>query len=397
MIESLVLARLTPADVVRTAAAGLRARPARALLSALGIAIGIAAVVAVVGISVSSREDLNRQLAALGTNLLTVTPGQTLDGRPAALPPTAESMIARIGPVTAVSAIGAVPGAHVYRSGLIPKIQTNGLSVLAARIDLPATVGVTLRTGTWLNPATARYPVAVLGSDAAAILGIGRPSPAAQILIGAELFTVVGVLDPAPLAPELDSAALIGWPEAADLGFDGHPTTVYTRTRDDQVDAVRAVLAPTADPQAPADIAVSKPSDALAARRTADTALNALVLGLGAIALLIGGIGIANTMIIAVVERRPEIGLRRSLGATKAQIRLQFLVESLLLSLLGGAVGVLLGIAVVVVYTTYQAWPTLVPPQATLAALAATALIGPAAGLYPAVRAAGLPPTEALS
>jgi putative ABC transport system permease protein len=385
------------ADVVRTGVAGLRARPARAMLSALGIALGIAAMVAMVGVSSSSREQLNRQLAALGTNLLTVAPGQTLDGRAATLPTDAEAMIARVGPVTAVAATGTVAGARVYRSDQIPRIQTNGLTVLAARVNLPDTVGASVRTGTWLNAATGRYPAVVLGADAAASLGIGRPSPRVRILVGAEHFTVIGVLDPVPLAPELDSAALIGWDEAGRLGFDGRATTVYTRSRDDQVEAVRAVLAATADPQEPGNVAVSQPSDSLAARRAADTALNGLVFGLGAVALLVGGIGIANTMVISVMERRAEIGMRRSLGATRGQIRLQFLAESLLLATLGGTGGVLLGIAATAGYSTYQTWPTTVPPWATAGALTATTLIGAAAGIYPATRAAQMPPTEALA
>ncbi|WP_036329510.1 ABC transporter permease [Microbispora sp. ATCC PTA-5024] len=389
---------MAPRDVARLAAAGLRARPARALLSALGIAIGIAAMVAVVGISSSSREELNRQLAALGTNLLTVAPGQTAEGRDAELPAEAEAMIARIGPVTAVSATGTIGQAAVYRSDRIPRVETNGLSVLAVRTNLPRTVGATLRGGAWLNGVTERYPAAVLGSAAAERLGVGRASPQAVILVGGERFTVVGVLDPVALAPGLDTSVLVGWDIATDLfRFDGRATTVYTRARDDQVEAVSAVLAATADPEAPGDVTVSRPSEALAARRAADAALNGLLLGLGAVALLVGGVGVANTMVVSVLERRAEVGLRRSLGATRGQIRVQFLSESLLLSVLGGTGGVLLGIAVTAAYAASRNWPAVVPLWATAGALVATTLIGGVAGLYPAIRAARLSPTEALA
>ncbi|MEV4619567.1 ABC transporter permease [Asanoa sp. NPDC049573] len=395
---TLLPARLRPSDVVRVAAAGLRTRPTRALLSALGIAIGIAAMVGVVGLSASSGEQVNRQLAALGTNLLTVAPGRTVDGADARLPAEAEAMIARIGPVTAVSATGAVANTHVYRSDRIPPEETNGLTVLAARSTLLAAVGGAVRSGAWLNDLTGRYPAAVLGADAAARLGIGRPSPMTQILVGGERFTVVGVIDPVLLTPELDSAVLVGWAAAgAYLGFDGRPTTVYTRSREDRVEAVRAVLAVTANPVAPGSVAVSKPSDILLARRAANAALTGLLLGLGAIALLVGGIGVANTMVISVLERRAEIGLRRSLGATRRQIWSQFLAESLLLSLIGGLGGVLLGVALTFSYAAYQGWPSVVPLWASGGALGATVAIGGVAGLYPAFRASRLSPTEALA
>jgi putative ABC transport system permease protein len=398
MVNMLRPARMAGLDVARVGAAGLRTRPTRALLSALGIAIGIAAMVAVVGISSSSREQLDRELAALGTNLLTVSPGQSAEGQDAKLPAEAEAMIARIGPVTGVSATGEIDNAKVYRSDKIPKVETNGLSVLAARVSLPQTIGATVHGGVWLNGLTGRYPAAVLGAAAAERLGIGRPSPRAEILVGRERFTVIGVLNPVPLAPELDAAVLVGWEVAADLfAFDGRATTVYTRSRESQVEAVRAVLAATANPQTPGDVSVSKPSDALAARRAADAALNGLLLGLGAVALLVGGVGVANTMVISVLERRAEIGLRRSLGATRGQVRVQFLAESLLLSALGGLGGVLLGITVTAGYAAYQSWPSVVPAWATVGAIGATVLIGGVAGLYPAIRAARLSPTEALA
>ncbi|MBX6750641.1 MAG: ABC transporter permease [Micromonosporaceae bacterium] len=393
----LVPARLRPADVLRVGASGLRTRPLRVVLAALGIAIGIAAMVSVVGISTSSREELARQLDALGTNLLRVAPGQSLFGGQSHLPDEAIGMIGRIGPVTSVTAVALVPEVHVYRTDLIPSGQTGGIGVYAARLDLLDTVGASVVSGTWLNDATAQYPAVVLGSAAAERLGVPAAGPEQQVYLGGEWFTVVGILGTVPLAPELDSGALVGWPVAQDrLGFDGYPTTVYTRVRDGHVEAVQSVLATTANPQHPDEVEVSRPSDALAAKQATDETFTALLLGLGLVALLVGGIGVANTMVISVLERRAEIGLRRSLGATRGQIRLQFLVESQLLSALGGGAGVVLGIAVTSVYAATQGWPSVVPLWASLGGIAATLVIGAVAGLYPAVRAGNLPPTVAL-
>jgi len=391
-------ARLAPADVLRVGAAGLRARPTRVILSALGIAIGIAAMVAVVGISTSSRADLQQTLERLGTNLLTVGPGQSLFGDDSHLPDEAVAMVGRIGPVTSVSATGRVADARVYRNDRIPSGQSGGLAVLAARTDLPGTVGAAVAQGTWLNEATAHYPAVVLGWRAAERLGIGHPGPEMQVWLGGRWFTVVGILAPVELAPELDTAALIGWPVAASmLDFDGYATTIYTRSREDSVEAVAGVLAATANPEAPNEVRVSRPSDALEAKRASDDAFTGLLLGLGAVALLVGGVGVANTMVISVLERRAEIGLRRSLGATRGQIRAQFLTESGLLSALGGLGGVLLGIGVTAAYATTQGWPTVVPVWAVAGGIGATVLIGVLAGLYPAVRASRLAPTEALT
>ena len=395
---SLRAAALSPRDVLRLGGHGLRARPLRVVLSGLGIAIGIAAMTAVVGISTSSRAKLDQQLDALGTNLLTAGPGSSLFGQPAKLPDDAVAMVGRIGPVESVSAIGMLSDAKVYRSDKIPVAQSGGIGTYAALTNLPKTAGATIAAGTWLNDATAEYPAVVLGATAAERLGIGEPGPDRQIWLGGRWFTVIGILDPVPLAPELDLSALIGWPAARSyLDFDGRPTTIYTRTDPNQVAAVRNVLARTANPAQPNEVNVSRPSDALAARAAVNVTFTGLLLGVGAVALLVGGIGVANTMVISVLERRAEIGLRRALGATRGQIRIQFLAESLLLSMLGGGAGVLLGSGVTAVYATLQGWPTVVPAWFMGGAVAAALLIGALAGLYPAIRAARLAPTEALA
>ncbi len=255
-----------------------------------------------------------------------------------------------------------------------------------------------MRSGAWLNAGTARYPAVVLGDKAARRLGIDKAGPDARVWLGGHWFTVVGILDPVELAPELDSAAVVGFEVAEKLlGFDGHPTTLYERSTEASVDAVRNVLPRTANPQHPEEVQVSRPSDALAARAAADTAFTGLLLGLGAVALLVGGVGVANTMVISVLERRQEIGLRRALGATRGQVRLQFLAESLLLSLLGGVVGALLGAAVTGGYAATRGWPMAVPGWVLAGGVAATLVIGTIAGVYPAVRAARLAPTAALA
>jgi putative ABC transport system permease protein len=391
--------RLSPRDVLRLAGYALRARPLRVVLSALGIAIGIAAMVAVVGTSSSSRAKLDRLLDSLGTNLLTAAPGSTLFGEnDATLPDRSVAMIGRIGSVESVTAIGQLPDAKVYRTDRIPAPQSGGIGTYAARTDLLDTVGATVASGTWLNDATARYPAVVLGARTAERLGVGAVNGDMQIWLGGRWFTVIGILDPVPLAPELDLGALIGWQAGRRyLGVDADITTVYTRTDPDAVEAVRGLLARTANPARPNEVDVSRPSDALAAQAAADETFTGLLLGLGAVALLVGGIGVANTMVISVLERRAEIGLRRSLGATQEHIRIQFLTESLLLSVLGGGAGILLGTGVTAAYATLQDWPTVVPAWVAAGGITATLIIGAVAGLYPAIRAARVAPTEALA
>jgi putative ABC transport system permease protein len=397
-------AQLGLADLTSLAAVGLRTRKLRSALSALGIAIGVAAIVAVLGLARSSQAGLLTEIARLGTNLLTVTNGQTISGASAELPEAAPAMIARLPGVTDVQDIGTVSNVNVFKSPLIPSIETNSLSVDAASLNLPAASGASLAQGQFLNTATAREPVAVLGAATARRLGIDRVRPGMRIWVvgqtGNRWFYVTGILNADTYAPEIDSAVLIGFPAAEKyLGFDGHPSEIYVRTtQDDQAATTRvdSLLGAQVSPEDPGQVDVSQPSDALTAQADAKGAYNALFLGLGLVALLVGAIGVANIMVISVLERRSEIGLRRALGATKGQIRAQFLAEAILLSLLGGAVGVGLGAAAVAVYARTRGEAIVIPTQAWAGGLAAALVIGALAGLLPAIRAARISPTQAL-
>jgi len=388
--------RLSRSDVIRVGAIGLRSRRLRALLSALGVSIGIAAIVGVLGISQSSKSGLLAELGRLG-NLLTVQPGQSLFGQSAELPLTAAAMVGRVGPVTNVTALGSLQNIYVYRNSHVPTLSTGGIAVAAADPALPATLGAQLAQGTFLNASTAAYPAVVLGAEAAAVLGIQRLNVPVQIWLGRQWFTVVGILKPVALVAQIDSTALIGFPVAERIfGFDGHPTELYLRSIPRAVTAVQNVLAETADPANPSEVQVSQPSDVLKAQVAAKGAYNGLFLGLGAVALLVGGVGIANVMVISVLERRSEIGLRRALGASRRHIAEQFLAEALLLSVLGGVAGTGLGVAATTIYAWSQHWSIVIPAVALYGGPAAALVIGAVAGLYPSMRAARLSPTEAL-
>jgi putative ABC transport system permease protein len=354
--------RLGLKDGLRVASVGLRARPLRAALSALGIAIGTAAIVGVLGLSSSSQAGLLAEIDRLGTNLLTVEAGQSLTGGAATLPLEAPARITQVGNVQQVAHTALVKDAKVYRNAMIPVGNTGGLQVRATSLDLLSVLGTGVARGNWLNEGTARVPVAVLGSAAAQRLGIGRLYPDQRIWLGGQWFNVAGILRPSPLVPDIDNSALIGYPAAQQyLGYvsmisgeekAGPPSSIYVRTATGHEAAVQSLLARTANPEAPNEVAVSQPSDVLTARAAAAGAFDSLFLGLGVVALLVGAVGVANIMIISVLERRSEIGLRRALGATQGQIRTQFLAESVLLAVIGGVVGVLAGAVATAVYAS---------------------------------------------
>jgi putative ABC transport system permease protein len=399
-------ARLRLADLAALAVIGLATRKLRAGLSALGIAIGVAAIVAVLGLAASSTATIVAEIQALGTNLLTVTNGQTLTGQPAELPEAAPGMIARLPGVTAVQYTGTINGISAFRSRLIPPVETNALTVDASSLGVSAVARTSLARGRFLNAATAREPAAVLGAQAAQLLGIDRILPGERICVGAspatgQWFYVTGILNRSVggVAPEIDTSVLIGFPAAEHyLGFDGHPSQIYVRTADTLAATTRvdSLLGAQASPENPSQAGVSQPSAALTAQADTQGALDTLFLGLGAVALLVGAIGVANIMVISVLERRSEIGLRRALGATRGQIRAQFLAEAILLSLAGGAAGIAAGAAATAAYARGHGEAVVIPPQAWAGGMAAAVVIGALAGLLPAIRAARLSPTQAL-
>jgi len=392
--------RLLAGDVLRVAGIGLRTRRLRVALSALGVAIGIASMVAVLGISDSSKAGLLAELNTLGTNLLTVMPGQTFLGQAAELPEAATRSVRNLSSVRSAAAVTTVSAASVRRSPYIEAAEDSGIAVDAADPGLLATLGGRIQQGRFISAADERYPLVVLGTVAAERLGVytltidRRP---VQVYLDGTWFTVAGVLAPLPLAPEIERAALIGYSVAHRLfGTSHHASTLYVRADPERVPAAASLLAATADPQNPEQTQVSRPSDALQARADAQSTLTAVFLALGAVALLVGGVGIANVMVISVIERRPEIGLRRALGARAVHIAVQFLGESVLLSLLGGAAGIALGAAATAGYAATQGWIVVVPVLSVAGGVAVALVLGALAGLYPAARAARLAPAAAL-
>ena len=394
--------RVALSDSLFVGTLGLRTRKTRTLLTALGIAIGIAAMISVLGITSSSDAQLQAELDALGPNLLEITPGDSFTRAEVVFPPHISEVVQRIGTVESSTAVSQV-AASVRRTEFIPEQQTGGISLMAVEPEVFPMVDAVLRSGVFLDSSSAMVPRVVLGAKAAERLGIKSSLGSPQVYIDDTYFTVVGILEPAPLAPNVDRAAMIGNEIAAEL-FDSEldPSLVYARVRDDllddqrRFDETRAVIAATVLPDAPTEVSVSRPSELLAARSSTQDAFTGLLLGLGAVALLVGGVGIANVMVISVIERRTEIGLRRALGALRGHIRFQFVCESALLAALGGLGGVLLGAVITFSYAQSQGWLISIPASSLGAGFLLAVAIGSIAGLYPAARAARLDPAEAV-
>jgi putative ABC transport system permease protein len=390
-------ARLPARELLGAAMQGLRTRRLRAALSALGIAIGIGAMVAVVGVSSSSQAKLLATIDSLGTNLLTVSPGTTFTGNSEVLPDTSVPKIGHMLHVDSDVAVYQVPNAVVLRTPFVPPQQTGGIGIDAAGQNLPEVMGTSMASGHFLDAIASRYPEVVLGAQAAAILQINRVGGHLEVYLGNTWFQVVGIMKPALLDSTLDSTVFIALPVAERLfAVAPNPSEIYVRANVNFVVPVSNLLAPTADPQNASGVDVSRPSNVLEARAAAKGQFTTLLLGLGAVALLVGAIGIANIMVISVLERRGEIGLRRALGATRRHISSQFLAESALLAALGSLAGLALGAGATAVYAVGQNEPFVVPMYALIAAPASGLVIGALAGLYPAAKAARLSPTEAL-
>ncbi|MFT4029412.1 MAG: ABC transporter permease [Protaetiibacter sp.] len=389
--------RLSLPDLARTAWLGVAGRPQRTILAALGIALGIASLVALTGAAASNRAQLLAELDAMGADLAVVTPGTGPDQQPVPLPDTAPEAIARQDGVARVGVFETAPDAlAVYRTDLVPETETNGLTVAVARPDVLDAIEATLAVGRWFDAATRALPVAVLGSTAAERLGIDRAGD--RILVGGEWYGVLGILGSAGLAADIDTAVILGdqWVREHYTGDAiGEVSAIYVRAEPGRIDRVRELLAAAASPGSPY-VAVTGLSDLAGARSTADDSLTTLGLALGGIALLVGGVGIANTMVVAVMERRGEIGLRRSLGARPGQIAAQFVTEAAILSALGGLAGLALGVGAAWVIAVLSAQPLALPAGVLAAGAILSVAVGALAGLQPAVRAARLSPTTAL-
>ena len=390
--------RLSIGDSIRTALIGPRSRKMRTALSALGVAVGIAALTAITGIAASNQAQLLAELDELGANMIMVQPGYGPDSKPVALPDTAAGMIERVKGVEQVGVLEKVPdGTGVYRNDLMPKSQGNGLTAYAASPEFLSSVEGSVAKGSWFDETDRSLPVTVLGAAAAARMGITETG--VRVWIGERWYTVIGILDSAGLAESIDASAFLGDRWAAEhVSAKGDDTiaSIYVRMADGGTgEKVREAIARAANPGSPY-VQVTGLGDLAGARETADDSLSGLAVGLAAIALLVGGIGIANTMVVAVLERRGEIGLRRALGARPGQIAGQFVAEAIVLGGLGGIAGVVCGALAVVAYAAIQGQSATIPVLVLVGGPIVALAVGVIAGLYPAVSAARLSPTTAL-
>ncbi len=388
--------KLRTRDLFFVAVYGVKARKGRAALTSIGIGIGIAAIVAVSGIAASGSADLLSTLESLGTNLVKASPQAGFFGTQEELPEGVIGMVERIGPVEEVTSTTQTD-LLVRRSNFISEFEGGGISTIVTSSELLNVIGGNLSEGRFIKDGLADLPVTVLGNVTAKRLGITNLSKPTKILIDDEWFGVIGIVEELKIHPDLDRSVFIGYGAAKKLfDIDKEPTTIYLRANPTFIEDVVEVIAPSMNPENPDQVEVSRPSDALEAQQAVEASFTNLLLGLGSVALLVGGVAIANVMVMSVLERRMEIGVRRSIGATRREIRYQFLLESILLSGIGGLVGVVLGSLITLAYTNYTNIVFSIPVWQIFGAVLLALLIGAISGVYPAIKASKIQPAEAV-
>ena len=388
--------KLRTRDLFFVAVYGVKARKGRAALTSIGIGIGIAAIVAVSGIAASGSADLLSTLESLGTNLVKASPQAGFFGTQEELPEGVIGMVERIGPVEEVTSTTQTD-LLVRRSNFISEFEGGGISTIVTSSELLNVIGGKLSEGRFITEGLADLPVTVLGNVTAKRLGITNLSKPTKILIDDEWFGVIGIVEELKIHPDLDRSVFIGYGAAKKLfDINEEPTTIYLRANPTFIEDVVEVIAPSMNPENPDQVEVSRPSDALEAQQAVEASFTNLLLGLGSVALLVGGVAIANVMVMSVLERRMEIGVRRSIGATRREIRYQFLLESVVLSGIGGLVGVMLGSLITLAYTNYTNIVFSIPVWQILGAVVLALLIGAISGVYPAIKASKIQPAEAV-
>ena len=388
--------KLRTRDLFFVAVYGVKARKGRAALTSIGIGIGIAAIVAVSGIAASGSADLLSTLESLGTNLVKASPQAGFFGTQEELPEGVIGMVERIGPVEEVTSTTQTD-LLVRRSNFISEFEGGGISTIVTSSELLNVIGGKLSEGRFITDGLSDLPVTVLGSVTAKRLGITNLSKPTKILIDDEWFGVIGIVEELKIHPDLDRSVFIGYGAAKKLfDINEEPTTIYLRANPTFIEDVVEVIAPSMNPENPDQVEVSRPSDALEAQQAVEASFTNLLLGLGSVALLVGGVAIANVMVMSVLERRMEIGVRRSIGATRREIRYQFLLESVVLSGIGGLVGVMLGSLITLAYTNYTNIVFSIPVWQILGAGLLALLIGALSGVYPAIKASKIQPAEAV-
>lgn len=398
-------------DLVDESLAGVFARPARTALTTLGTVLGIASLVATLGISRTAGNQIVERFSELAATQVTVQPRSGSSGQQGGdaarrgtagvLPWDVEDRLDRLNGVVASGAVADIPNPGGIRTVPIidpTTISERTLPVFAASTGLLAAVRGNIAAGRWFDGGHVerRDRVAVLGVDIAEELGITRIDNLPGIFIGDDLFTVIGILDDAPRDRGLTGGIIIPSTTAAARFEVTRPERVVIETELGAATLIATQAAIALNPNAPESLSVSAPRDPSDTQNAVEDDVNQLFLLLGLVSLIVGAIGIANVTLVTVMERTGEIGLRRALGASRRHIAVQFLSESTALGLVGGIIGASVGLLFVVAVAARREWTPVLDIWLPLAAPVAGALVGLIAGLYPSIRAARMEPVDAL-